>query len=75
MELPVPRKVVFDVTKERTTEVYGAESSTENLSAQGETCEKLCVNVRKTVEACFHDGSKPQTIRCTTSAKEFLSLI
>ena len=67
-------EVVFDVTKEADGG-YDAESTTENLSAQGDTWEDLCANVKKTVVSYFHDGPKPQTIRCTTSAKEFLSLI
>jgi hypothetical protein len=68
MDLPVMSEVVFDVTTEHDGG-YDAESSTENLSAQGDTWEALCANIRKTVEAYFHDGRKPQTIRCTTFAK------
>jgi hypothetical protein len=39
-ELPVMSEVVFDVTKE-TDGGYDAESTTENLSAQGDTWEDL----------------------------------
>jgi hypothetical protein len=62
MELPVLSEVAFDVTKEHDGG-YDAESSTENLSAQGDTWEELCVNVRQTVEAYFYDGPKPRTTR------------
>ncbi len=50
-------EVVFDVTKE-TTGGYDAESTTETLSAQGDTWEDLCANVRKIVEHYFQDGPK-----------------
>jgi len=74
MDLPVMSEVVFDVTKEADGG-YDAESSTENLSAQGDTWEELCANVKKTVEAYFHDGPKPQTIRLHHVREQVLSLI
>jgi hypothetical protein len=74
MELPVLSEVVFDVTKEHDGG-YDAESSTENLSAQGDTWEELCVNVRRTVPAYFHDGPRPQTIRLHHIREEILSLM
>ena len=74
MDLPVMSEVVFDVTKEADGG-YDAESSTENLSAQGDTWEELCANVKKTVEAYFHDGPKPQTIRLYHVREQVLSLI
>jgi predicted RNase H-like HicB family nuclease len=66
-------EVLFDVTKEADGG-YDAESTTENLSAQGETWEDLCANVKKTVESHFHDGPKPQTIRLHHVREEILSL-
>jgi predicted RNase H-like HicB family nuclease len=73
MDLPVMGEVVFDVTKE-TDGGYDAESTTENLSAQGDTWEDLCANVKKTAESYFHDGPKPQTIRLHHVREEILSL-
>ncbi|MGC1903388.1 MAG: hypothetical protein WA715_06170 [Candidatus Acidiferrum sp.] len=73
-ELPVMSEVVFDVTKENGGG-YDAESTTENLSAQGDTWEDLCANVRKIVEHYFQDGPKPQTVRLHHVREEVLSLI
>jgi predicted RNase H-like HicB family nuclease len=73
-ELPVMSEVVFDVTKEASGG-YDAESTTENLSAQGETWEDLCVNVKRVVERYFQDGPKPQAIRLHHVREEVLSLI
>ena len=67
-------EVVFDVTKEADGG-YDAESTTENLSAQGDTWEDVCANVKKTVESYFHDGAKPQTIRLHHGREEILSMI
>ena len=73
-ELPVMSEVVFDVTRENTGG-YDAESTTENLSAQGDTWEDLCANVRKVVEHYFNDGPKPQTVRLHHVGEEVLTLI
>jgi hypothetical protein len=73
-ELSVMSEVVFDVTKE-INGGYDAESTTENLSAQGDTWEDLCSNVRKVVEQYFHDGPKPQTVRLHHVREEVLTLI
>jgi hypothetical protein len=74
MDLPVMSEVVFDVTKEADGG-YDAESTTENPSAQGDTWEDLCANVKKTVVSYFHDGPKPQTIRLHHVREEILSMI
>ena len=74
MEFPLQTEIVFEVTKEHDGG-YDAESFAENLSAQGDTWEELCGNVRKTVEAYFHDGPKPQTVRLHHIREEILSLI
>lgn len=74
MDLSVMDEVVFEVTKE-TDDGYAAESSSENLSAQGATWEEMCANVKRTVETYFHDGPKPQTIRLHHVYKEVLSLV
>jgi predicted RNase H-like HicB family nuclease len=74
MDLPVQTEVVFEVTKEKDGG-YDAESDTENLSAQGDTWEELCGNIRTTVDAYFHDGPKPQTVRLHHVREEILSLI
>jgi hypothetical protein len=73
-ELPVMSEVVFDVTRE-STGGYDAESTTENLSAQGDTWEDLCTNIRKVVDHYFHDGPKPQTVRLHHVREEVLTLI
>jgi hypothetical protein len=73
-ELPVMSEVVFDVTRE-TNGGYDAESTSENLSAQGDSWEDLCVNVKRVVERYFHDGPKPQSIRLHHVREEVLSLI
>jgi hypothetical protein len=73
-ELPVMSEVVFDVTKEPGGG-YDAESTTENLSAQGDTWEDLCANVKKTVAAYFHEGPKPQSIRLHHVREQVLSLV
>jgi predicted RNase H-like HicB family nuclease len=73
-ELPVMTEVVFDVTRE-TSGGYDAESSTENLSAQGDTWEDLCANIRKVVDHYFHDGPKPQTVRLHHVREEVLNFV
>jgi len=73
MDLPVMSEVVFEVTKE-STGGYDAESETENLSAQGDTWEQLCDNVKTTVERYFQDGPKPQMIRLHHVRDEVLTL-
>lgn len=73
-KLPVMSEVVFDVTKENGGG-YDAESTTENLSAQGDTWEDLCANVKKIVEHYFQDGPKPQTVRLHHVREEVLTLI
>jgi hypothetical protein len=73
MDLPVMSEVVFEVTKE-STGGYDAESDTENLSAQGDTWEQLCDNVKTTVERYFQDGPKPQSIRLHHVREEILPL-
>ena len=73
MNLPVMSEIVFEVTKE-TTGGYDAESDTENLSAQGDTWEDLCSNVRQTVEKYFREGPKPQAIRLHYVREEVLQL-
>jgi hypothetical protein len=73
MDLPGMSEVVFEGTKEATGG-YDAESDTENLSAQGDTWEQLCENVKTTVERYFHDGPKPQSIRLHHVRDEVLTL-
>jgi hypothetical protein len=73
MEQPVMSEVVFEVTKE-STGGYDAESDTENLSAQGDTWEQLCDNVKTTVERYFQGGPKPQSIRLHHVRDEVLTL-
>ena len=73
-ELPVMSEVVFDVTKE-TNGGYDAESTSENLSAQGDTWEDLCINVKRVVQRYFHEGTKPQSIRLHHVREEILSLM
>ncbi|HEY2462079.1 MAG TPA: hypothetical protein VGI16_14810 [Candidatus Acidoferrum sp.] len=73
MDLPVMSEIVFEVTKEL-NDGYAAESSSENLSAQGATWQEMTTNVKKTVEAYFHDGPKPQSIRLHHVYEESISL-
>jgi hypothetical protein len=55
-------KSYFEVTKEYDGG-YDAESDTENLSARGDTLGRTLREHPKTVDAYFHDGPKPQTVR------------
>jgi hypothetical protein len=73
MALPVMSELVFEVTRE-STGGYDAESDTENLSAQGNTWQELCDNVKATVERYFQDGPKPQSIRLHHVREETLTL-
>jgi len=73
-ELPVMSEVVFDVTKENGGG-YDDKSTTENLSAQGDTWEDLCANVKKVVDHYFQNGPKPQTVRLHHVREEILTLI
>jgi predicted RNase H-like HicB family nuclease len=74
MDLPVLSEVVFEVTREPNGG-YDAESDTENLSAQGDTWEDLCANVKRTVERYFQEGPRPQSIRLHHVREEILSLV
>jgi predicted RNase H-like HicB family nuclease len=74
MDLPVMDEVVFEVVRELDGS-YAAESDTENLTALGETWEELCDNAKKTVEAYFGGGPKPQSIRLHYVREETIPLV
>ena len=74
MDLPVSEEVVFEVIRGLDGS-YAAESEIQNLSADGDTWEQLCANVKKTVENYFNSGPKPQSVRLHYVREEVISLM